>query len=194
MAGRTRQDAEGQCAAICSVAHEKARFIPCHIPSLSCKAGRAILLKAHRGRVAVFHVNAHDRCRGADANAPGVVDIERIGARASFDGEGRPAAVDIIDRKLVLATVAGVIERDLPINGRKTSRSGGVLRFDAQVVLFQAQCVKSERFAIHAVKPDADGPVDDQIVKDHLIRQRAACHDDQACGCQCETTHLTFFQ
>src|SRR6185295_2391372 len=113
--GRAGPDAERQFRAAGHVADEEVGLVGADVPGLGREAAGVVLLEADGGGVRGVDVQVEDRGRGAEADAAGRVDEDRVGRGAGGDGERHLRAGDVLDRELARAAGGRVVGGQLPV-------------------------------------------------------------------------------
>ena len=110
-------------------------------------------------------------------------DHERVRGRACGHAERDPSGGFVDEHEAVGTAARGLVGLQHPVVGRKPRGRARVVELDAQVVLLQAQRVEAKALVVHAVEADAIAALDDQVVRDHLIRRRGRGEQQgHACG------------
>src|SRR6185369_4478014 len=161
---RAGTDAERKAGDTGHVANEEVRLVARDVPGLRGEAAGVVLLEAHRRGVAGGDVQVEDRRGGAEADAAGAVDEDRVRRRGAGDGKRNRRGRDVFDGELVRAAAGGVVPRQLPVVVREAGRGRRVVELDAGVVLFQANRVEAERLVVHAIEADAETALDDRVI------------------------------
>ena len=159
------QDAEGQRAAGRGVADEEARLVARHVPGLRGEPGGAVLLQAHRGRIAGPDVDIGGGRRGAQPHIALTVDGQRVRPRAGKDAKDEAARGGVLDAKIAAAAIGAVIGINPPVVWRKGGRGRGVVEMDAQVVFLQPDRVETKGRVGRAIKADAQAAIDDEVLR-----------------------------
>src|SRR5690606_9294677 len=91
------------------------------------------------------------------------VHIVRLGWGGGFNGKRYATTGYILDRKLVWATVDGIVRSQLPVPIREGTRVAGVIEFNSGVVFLETNCVETEILIAVAIHTGAKASLNDHI-------------------------------